>query len=773
MSKSLRLVIQHALQHGHLNPNTFNQLAKKEHHQHTLLLFGSLLLNQQHKANYYLNQITLKHQQQPQDFHQNLFKVCGLIGRGMGMMRRVINAQIKNNTPNQPIMEAYIENLVRWAHIESAWSLLQHRFDFGPNIHLALQAQAIGGRFYKRLSRIKHKKQDPSLLWKPTQSAYSSLLSIYLILNRTDLALQLINTTQNSCWDQPTALIICAKASSSSSSSIARNGTLTQEHSPPIGPITTAVLAKYIYQREGPTAFINWIKNQNSSNRLLLSAWLDILLLPTEPPLEPIQLAEWIQRLDQHDLLGERELEKYLRYTREWLEIQSIHHIRRTSRRHSSTSSSIAIDPDDPRLGYPQLINLFQRVYHHQDSSSSSETDFLRPSTIVVSEMIRILALIGTPPEQLNQLMDREMNENQGQIRSTHMIGLAWSRIVNQDLVGLNTLIDKEMKLKYKLVLTGLLTTIILAGLIAIRAPKPIIIKMSQKLIEQCPTTNNHHHHNAQPDSMESYLNLIKAAEAVGDLIMIKELHESMLAEYGRSNTHPWVDIDYLNLIMQVYMKLNEPLLAQTEVSLSLDYLEEHYLEISSSSIAPPNTSCCEDTKRFLSSGVLQSFLESQASSKLVDHRDCRYHDYQKEEEKGMEEMVKYEKFLGSLRRSGMQISKKLESLGRLRRILSSRSSSGEKGEQEWLAARQAQIDARIASFVQAQDLNLRLVERFQSFLLPHHSNPDIPPENSGLDLLNLSRHHRHLRHTPPNYRDHQWNQAMSLGLGLIRKLLG
>ncbi|PLW46451.1 hypothetical protein PCANC_11144 [Puccinia coronata f. sp. avenae] len=173
---------------------------------------------------------------------------------------------------------------------------------------------------------------------------------------------------------------------------------------------------------------------------------------------------------------------------------------------------------------------------------------------------------IGTPPQMPSELMDREMEENQGPMRSTHMMGLVWSRIVHQDWVGLSSVVDWEMNLKYKLVLTGLLTTIILAGLIATRAPKPMTIKMLQKLIKQCPSSphhhalnKNHHHHLshacAKLDSMQAFLHLIHAADAVGDFLLIKELREAMVANCGREKL--WAEegcagcLDYVDLVFQ------------------------------------------------------------------------------------------------------------------------------------------------------------------------------------------------------------------------------
>jgi hypothetical protein len=740
----------------------------------------------------------------------------------MGMMRRVVKAQLSSSQANQrplrpaqiKIIEAYIENLIRWTQIERAWSLLSS-FDFGPSIDLSLQAELIGGRFSKRVKRIK-KPPDNKPLWKPNPSAYSSLLSIYLILDRPDLALSLNSHIDLSRIDPCMALLVCARATR----------THQQEDDPlqfdpitPPGPITTSVLAKQIYRKRGPTGFIRWLEQQpkiDSSNRLLLSAWLDILLLPTEPALEPVELAEWIERIDQHGLLGERELERYLRHTREWLESQANSKIRLNlsqrrwsldnPNRHPSIDRPISIDPDDPRLGYPQLINLFKKVYHQKLPSSSSKTtsttsennEFIKPSTIVVSEMVRILSLIGTPPGKLAELLDREVQENQSQIRSTHMIGLIWSKIVNHDLDGLNTLIDKEMKLKYKLVLTGLLTTIILAGLIATRAPKPMIIKISQKLIEQCPTTSASNQQNPQNyklnqhadlESVESYLNLIKAAEAVGDLILIKELHESLVAKFGREKffgTDRPISIDYLHLIFQVYMKLNEPLLAQTEVSLWFESLQEQYL--GSIPLAdPPNSlpSCTttttttdrEESKRFLSCGILQDFMDSQPSSKLIESDDLRGD--------GADERQKYAKFFESLARSSLLIAKKLDSLGRLRRLFARTDPlSKEKGEEEWEAARLAEIQARLHKFRRAQELNQELILRFQSFLpyeLPSSStDPAIlksPIQNSNIDGIDgqlepLERKKTCPGPLPHHRRDLDWNKAMSIGLGLVRKLL-
>ncbi|KAA1096024.1 hypothetical protein PGT21_002640 [Puccinia graminis f. sp. tritici] len=826
-NKPLQLLIQHALLHRHLDPIQFQRSSSGQAQLDNLLL-GSLILNDHRRANYYLNRIEASHSTHQNDqFYPNLFKVCGLIGRGMGMMRRVVKAQLSashsNQRPLRPaqikIIEAYIENLIRWTQIERAWSLLAS-FDFGPSIDLSLQAELIGGRFSKRVKRIKKPPDSNKPLWKPNSSAYSSLLSIYLILDRPDLALKLNSNIDLSKIDPCMALLVCARASTSSHHQ--EEHPLQFDSITPPGPITTTVLAKYIYRKRGPIGFIRWLEQQtkiDSSNRILLSAWLDILLLPSEPALEPVELAEWIERIDQHDLLGERELERYLRYTREWLESQANSKIRLNlsqrrwsldnPNRHPSIDRPISIDPDDPRLGYPQLINLFKKVYHQKlpSSSSSSRTttsennEFIKPSTVVVSEMVRILSLIGTPPGKLTELLDREVQENQSQIRSTHMIGLIWSKIVNHDLNGLNTLIDKEMKLKYKLVLTGLLTTIILAGLIATRAPKPMIIKISQKLIEQCPTTSPSNQPNPQNyyklnqhtdlESVESYLNLIKAAEAVGDLILIKELHESLVAKFGRETffgTDRPVSIDYLHLIFQAYMKLNEPLLAQTEVSLWFESLQEHYLasipladpppSLPSSTTTTTTTTDREESKRFLSSGVLQDFLDSQPGSKLIESDDLRGD--------GADERQKYGKFLESLTRSSMLIAKKLDSLGRLRRLFARTDPLGkEKGEEEWEAARLAEIQARLLKFRRAQELNLELIIRFQSFLpceLPSPSSsapitPKSPIQSCNVDGLDdqlepLEKTKSSSGPIPHHRRDLDWNKAMALGLGLVRKLL-
>ncbi|OAV89715.1 hypothetical protein PTTG_08740 [Puccinia triticina 1-1 BBBD Race 1] len=694
-----------------------------------------------------------------QDSFPGLFRRCGQLGRGMGLMRRIIRPILSTptatTTPLQiTIIEAYIENLLRWNQPHRAWALLT-RFDFGAPL------TPIAGRFAAQAQRIRTARPA----WKPSDSARESLLAIYLIRNRPDLALAAANNTHSS--DQATALLICARA--------ATNNPLPPR-APPHGPITAAVLAKYFYRTEGPAGLTRWLEQQqpqNPPNRRLLSAWLDILLLPTQPALEPVELAGWIQRLDQHGLLGERELESYLRYTRQWLESQTNSRIKSliNHHHHHPPHTPIAIDPNHPSLGYPQLIELIKRVYQ---PPSTDQPHHAKPSTIVVSEMVRIFSLVGTPPEKLAELIDREVAENQSQLRSSHIIGLAWSRIINHDLPGLHTLLDREIKLKYKLVLTGLLTTIILAALIATRAPKPMLIKISQKLIEQCPTTNSQqNHYQGRPgeatESVEGYLALIKAAEAVGDWILIKELHEALLARFGRealsAPDRPF-SVAYLHLIFQVYMKLNEPLLAQKELALTFDPLRDHYLQISSSSSPDdrPGGEEGEETTRFLSSGVVRDSLDTQTESHLVP-------DHQRYRATEADERAEYARLVESVRRAALVIEKKLAGLARLRRLFARREEEqgavqGEKGELEWQAARLAEIDGRLHKFSQARLLNLALLARLNPLTTPPHPAPgsaeQTHPENQGPG----PRAPRKAR------RDLAWNQAMLVALGLLKNLL-
>ncbi|PLW06436.1 hypothetical protein PCASD_03052 [Puccinia coronata f. sp. avenae] len=112
------------------------------------------------------------------------------------------------------IIKAYIENLVRWAQIKRAWSLLTH-LDFRPSVNLSLQARPIGGKFFKRFNQIKIKfTLFANQSWTPNNSAYASLLSIYLILDCPDLALVLDSRSIHvHKFVQCMALIICAKAS--------------------------------------------------------------------------------------------------------------------------------------------------------------------------------------------------------------------------------------------------------------------------------------------------------------------------------------------------------------------------------------------------------------------------------------------------------------------------------------------------------------------------------------------------------------------------------
>lgn len=814
VNSRLSNLIHHALQNGHLDPIEFNNLAAiSSSCQDDLinLAFGSLILNDHKQAKYWMARLEPQSVDR-QDFYPNLFTICGLIGRGMGMMRRVVRSiQSSHPTSNQPssqaqrIMEVYIQNLIRWSQIDRAWSYLT-LFDLGPSVDLSYEAQLIGTQFVKKVARLKKPAQLANRTWKASAMTYANLRGM----------------------DQCMALILCARASIPKT--IDNDLNADELKSSPLSwatgnPITTSVISKSIYQKNGPVGLAKFLANlnqdQTQSNRMLLSAWLDILLFCVRPSLEPSELAEQLELLDKFGLLGERELEKYLSYTRKWLEDQVGFQLRSSLARPSLDPRPdlvqpgrpvLSIDPSDPRLGYPTLLKLFEKVYHpnSRPKTSVDHLPYLKPSINVMSEMIRIGSLIGTSPEKVTELIDREMEESQSQIRSSHMIGLIWSKIIHQDLVGLNDLIDKDFKFKYKLVLTGLLTTIILGGLIAIRTPQPIIIKFSQKLIEQCPTSStsiqknksyssNYPQRAEELNSIESYLNLIRVAESLGDLILIKELHEALMSKFGRERVfqgrRPSSLMDYLTLILDVYMKLNEPLLAQTEIFLLLDDLKNipgagHTINVGK---PKPEAHCfvpLNEESKLLSSGLLRSFLDLQPISNLIQSK-------KKEEwmaalsddaDQSEIQVLKFEKLLESLRRSSVQINRKIEHLNRLRSLFSNNVAheSGsvqelkqrlrEKVDHDWEVDRLKEIEGRLDRFNRAKDLNRTILSQ----LIP--VDPTKPENSEASNSLLIAtatgiedgdRDRRRPPRKPQQItRDLGWSNGMKVCLGLIKKLI-
>ncbi|KNE99708.1 hypothetical protein PSTG_06999 [Puccinia striiformis f. sp. tritici PST-78] len=819
----LQQLIHHALRHGHLNPLRFKKLAKNQPEQLTQLLYGSLILNDHKRANYYLNRIENNHLSNDQNdqFYSNLFRVCGLIGRGMGMMRRVMKFQLNPSSsssstttllrPTQiAIVEAYIENLIRWNQIERAWSLLRN-FDFGPTIDLSSESEKIGGKFAGRLNKI-NQNRPVQHHWKASSSAYSSLLAVYLILNRPDLALQFQSKVDIDLTkiDQSMALIVCARALTDQ-----KNQIITM----PAAAITSSVLSKISYQLNGTQGLIDYLNklDHHPDNRLLLSTWLDILI-NHQQDLTPLELSQWIESLDHLNLLGEREFEKYLRFTREWLEVQvhskikNYHHsriIHLDSPTNVDHNQSFSIHPDHPSLGYHKLIQLFKKVYHPPPSSSD---DLLKPSANVNSELIRILSLIGVKEDQITQLIDTEIKENQAQINSSHLIGLIWSKILScssngkQDFSGLNTLIDKQIKFKYKLVLTGLLTTLILVGLISIRVPKLMIIQISKKLIDQCPSTSHVQGELTVQEEegerdLKRYLYLINLAHSVNDWILVKDLHEALVDQFGRDQlwnnsdnslfNHDHLSmatsfgskIEYLEVIFNVYVKLNQPLLAHHEVLLSWDYIRGDLIGSHDDDHSLDNRiEHDHSTKKFLSSGLLQHVLESKTCSKLIDgdHSGDTPITHHTGQSKHEEMIKKHQRFLETLIRSSFLINKKLDSLNRLKRIFSRTTISDgdrERVEVEWEQARLIQIQDRLDKFQKSKEINSELVGRFKSVLdlnLPSSSTTGMA-DTTALDGETEDSDHRasqKLHGCSRNESKDNWNRNMKIAISLIKKLI-
>ncbi|KAI8461894.1 hypothetical protein BY996DRAFT_4532591, partial [Phakopsora pachyrhizi] len=597
-----------------------------------VMIVGSILLNDIKSSNSIIqNFYSSSHQRvlsRDLDLCYDLFRASGKVGTGMGLMRRLINQLFNNHRmikSNQfkssdhhlkltLILEVHIQNLIRWGNLERAWNFLRtFKFD-KTHLNLDHSLYQIGGKFEETVNRLK--PLYSTAVWNPPSiRTYSNLISIYLLLGRPDLALSLGSVASLNLRSDDSCLALLVSAQSLV--------TTTRKDDEPdeqffsefnslnlasVGPMTRSVILKLVCRNQGQSQALNLLNNlqpNHPRNRIILiDTWIDELVINLDKDREdtskiivtPFKVSKLL--IDEIELMRdlricEREFENYLRYTRCWLEYElrdrilfenyqnnynSSNNNNNSSITTNQSTSELSIDVNDPRLGYSNLKTLMASIYHSSDSGC------LRPSSTVVSELMRIESMIGCTTDRLTSLLEHSIKIYGMGVRSSHMVGLIWSKIVNQDIVGLMRLVEFDMRFRYRVVLTGFLIGLILAGLVTIRAPKPVILNFSQRLIEQCPTKSDDHRNSRRSRSSrfmkeedwrkksleaspKSYVEAVRAAASVGDLWLVRELHKEIVDRYGQENFYKdeAFSPDYLALIVESLMKLNEPLEAQRE----------------------------------------------------------------------------------------------------------------------------------------------------------------------------------------------------------------
>lgn len=520
-----------------------------------------------------------------------IFTGLAQIGRGVGLMRRIMRVVHQLGYPPgaDRLVEAYVGVLVRWGRLDRALAYLQ-MFDFGPSFTMLSVVPAPPSHFLleKSIVKVLGRSNLPRNIFEPEQGAWAKLMSIYLLIGRPELVLEISESGRClSHWDECAAHVIRAQWMASrprdrGSSGEPRTRSPAFENSGMIGPATAEVLIKLNHDVDGPHLLLESLANhqlrQVCSGQTIVAAWLDTLLdripLSSTTPLHVGQCLVQLAELDAEPLVGEAELEKYLRYLRVWLETMIHRKIRDSFVAKDEVTALAArdlltFDRDHHQLGYVHVEKLLQAVYRR----FGNEDGYLKPSSALSAELSRIEALLGSPSSSIRGFIDESVMQPELGVKTSHMVGLAWSKLTEGDVVGLLRLLERELKFGYGLVLTGVLVSLVLGGLVAMRVPKVTLLQISHRLGEQqqqLPPSSSHS--DEERSGPASYVRAARAAAAAGNFFLVRELHEEMINRFGHigyihaAGSQGGGMGDYLAMIVESLMRLNEPVQAHQEV---------------------------------------------------------------------------------------------------------------------------------------------------------------------------------------------------------------
>lgn len=533
-----------------------------------------------------------------------IFKSLSRLGQGMGLMRRIMKSLHILNYPNgsQFIIQEYIGILIKWGRFDRALNYL-NMFDFNSIDHQVLNL--LNHSSYTSQFPNLRKTKLPKNLFKVNQVIWEKVLMIYLMMNRIDLVLKIEEEFKSKglewsdeCLNQFLVARIIQIKHSTRLDPNQKIKTLNQlihelkdRHSS-IGFHQSQSLLRLEYDILGIDELLKLVQVQETDRDLItirniLRAWLDALIDPNRdnPSSNPnqvgnvlIKLNDLYQSNQDCNLIDESELEKYTRYMREWLERKINARIYNSFQDDgnqsdeaydsSKSKSILTIDRDHPELGYHQLESLLNSVYNssnlHQDERLEK-----KPSSRMISELSRIESMIGSSSQSIRQLIRESIIDRELNIRSSHLIGLIWTKLIEVDLIGLLNLLEREIKFGYRLVLTGLLISLVLGGLVAIRVPKSILLLFSQRLIDQQDINSSSFRIKDQEEDHgpRPYLRAARAAASVGNFFLVKELHLDLINRFGHDvYWNESCGMDYLTMVVESLMKLNEPIEAHEEI---------------------------------------------------------------------------------------------------------------------------------------------------------------------------------------------------------------
>ncbi|KAH9825303.1 hypothetical protein DFH28DRAFT_1102810 [Melampsora americana] len=544
-----------------------------------------------------------------------IFKSLSSLGEGMGLMRRMMKSLHLSNYPtgSHLIIQEYIRILIKWGRLDRALNYLR-MFDFHSIDHQVYQLSSSTDPVSNQYPNL-FKSNLPQNLFKVNQIVWESLLTIYLMMNQIELVLKIQDDLKfkkidwsDECLNQfLIAKIIQIQQSIEldSNEKIERLNQFIQDfelNPNPIGLHQSLTIFKLKYHHLGLDELLKLIEFERNDQRLMIIRkitilWLDSLLDPNHDHhlINPVQVGNRLIELNEVyrsnqdlnsdsnsnlNLIDEFELEKFTRYMRKWLErkikrkiqfsFQSdLNRFDETFDRFK-TQSILTLDRDDPELGYHQLETLLNLTY---PSSDSSEDERLkkRPSSRMISELSRIESMIGSSSESIRTLIRESIIDRELNMKSSHLIGLIWTKIIEVDLIGLLYLIERELRFGYRLVLTGFLIGLVLGGLVAIRVPKSILLSFSQRLIDQEEMNSSIIGMKIQDSEADpgpkAYLRAARAAASVGNFFLVKELHLDLMNKFGHDvYWNEACGIDYLTMVVESLMKLNEPIEAHEEI---------------------------------------------------------------------------------------------------------------------------------------------------------------------------------------------------------------